>query len=398
MKKFVALLLAMLLVLANVAALAEGLDDLIENVEQVQQNQVVTLAAAPSYKFYKKYTTDVDGLFPNGETLKFTPDTTNAAKINIADYTVNTANALTIDERGKYVRVTPDQLKSLNSIYYEIPFTIASAATYTRTGKFTSTFTENTGSAQGVTYGTTTQFTVDVYVTRNRATGDLEIGGVNIYTGPKGEDGKKPSEVTNEFKTVPTDDDWEGFYVQKKITGDYGNVKKEFTIEIELTADKPVYTDITVRLDNATAKIGSDPISNNKIPAGTSGWTSKTITLTAANEGKITFINIPKGLKYTVKEKGVNRIGTKPAWEAESIIEYSSQDEAINDENAYAVDGEISEATEITTNAKAIITNDKSITIPPTGITLETAPYVLMMVIAIAGIVLLINRKRIEEV
>ena len=95
-------------------------------------------------------------------------------------------------------------------------------------------------------------------------------------------------------------------------------------------------------------------------------------------------LNIPEGVTYTVVED-------------EDITHLDAPHGDDEDADAYMVEGEEEEDTEITVGERTEyeITNTKAI-VPDTGISLESLPYVLMMALAVFGFVVLKLRKREE--
>lgn len=369
MKKFLMILMAIMLVLVNVAALAEEGNEPPELNEDKVGGLLGTAESPSAPVITKTYVSNVDGVYPT-ETLEFT---VNKGNEEYPDVSVGTNN--TFDVTG------------VETI--DIPVNVPAASAYKKAGRYhyeVVETSEQTEPSQGATYSATT-FNVDVYITYkivdNKVTNELEKT-VLVYSGNEVTEGN----ASVESKT----DDFENKYsvggltVTKAITGNLADPEKDFTIVITLNTEEGKYVnnDITVAVgDNGKASV--DTTTGTKI---NKGWTGeKTITLTAKGDGSVTLSNIPEGVTYTITE-------TLPERLAEDTP--SAQLNAVNNPNAYFVTGEVTTAKQIGNTTKdETITNKKGITVP-TGIALDTVPYILILAVALFGLVKMGLRKREE--
>lgn len=373
MKKLLASLLALMLVLANVAALAEGgaedngmpstpgaANDVIEN----ESNDAVANASGNGTSIKKNYTTTgtATNVYPT-ETLQFTVTPESAEYPTV---TVGTENTFTTD--GTQTQT--------------IPVNVPEASVYGKAGMYHYTVTEKTNPddpSQGAAYNTDNiTFNVDVYVYYDPNEKTKLVKEVVIYSGDAATSGIPTAAKTDAFENTYSVGSLE---VSKEITGNLADPTKPFTIVITLNASAKVNNDIAI-VNNATSIDGDD---DGKIAKGWTG--TKTITITAVGGQSIKLDNIPTGVTYTVAE-------TLPARIAQDTA--ANQIAQVNNAEAYFVSGEVSEATAIgTTAATATITNKKDITVP-TGIALDSIPYVLIMSLAVIALVALKARKREE--
>lgn len=364
MKKLLAILLALLLVLVNVAALAEGGDentgmpelpgaanDVIEN----EKNGTTANASGDEPFIKKTYSTNVEGVYPT-ETLRFqvTPEEDSYPEVTVG----NNNTFATTGENA-----------------YTIPVNVPAADRYGKAGMYHYSVKElaPVNPSQGATYDTEKTFNVDVYVYYDKDDPTKLVRHAAVYSGLAANTDTKDEEFENSYSVgVLT--------VTKEITGNLADPEKEFTIEITLTASNTVNNVITIA-NNAVSVTGEGVASGNIA----TGWTgSKKITMTAKGGQSITLNNIPTDVTYTVAETGIN------------VIEEAAQMEHVNDDNAYSVSyvGE-SGTISSTTAASATVTNNKDITVP-TGIALDSIPYVLIMSLAVIALVALKARKREE--
>ena len=108
--------------------------------------------------------------------------------------------------------------------------------------------------------------------------------------------------------------------------------------------------------------------------------TSTGCTVVLKHGGKVIFKDLPYGTSYTVTEDPKDQYESTPDFK-----EYNSDNREVSDAKT---EGSIDQATE-----KYVFTNENKQTIE-TGVSLDTLPYVLVLALAGAGLVLMIARKR----
>ena len=356
MKKFVALLLALLLMLVNVAALAD--DPVTPDIRGVQQGSTTESTTGPAIQKTYETTGTSTNVFPV-ETLEF--------EVTPGD---NSYPAVTV---GSNNQIETDGTASIS-----IPVTVPAAATYGKAGKYHYTVKEKEGSSQAVGYDSNKVFNVDVYVfykVENNAVTNVLEQKVVIYSGTESE-ANKDDKFKNTYQVG-------SLKVGKVIAGNLADPNKLFDIKVTLTAEKTVANDIKISSDNG-ATIPADTATINKSWKG-----NKEITFQAKGGQSIVISDIPVGVTYTIEEVGSTKHLTEDTAEL--------QIQNVNDADAYYVSGEVKTANAVSKTAtEETITNKKDITIP-TGISVETLPYILILAVAMAGTVLLVIRKKEEE-
>ena len=239
--------------------------------------------------------------------------------------------------------------------------------TYTKVGIYNYTITEKAGTTQGVTYS---EETIAVVVLAEYDYTGIEPAIVaTAYAALAADAKEKLDEFTNEYGLGT-------LTVNKTVTGNLADQDKLFTIKVTLEAEEGlnVNSDITV--------FGGSDTSNAQTIEG--AWTgSKEITIKLKHGETVTIADIPAGISYTVEEDASHLIkGDAPT------------PEELNGEEGYKVTytdetGEI----EADDTAEAKIVNEKKTEIQ-TGIVLDSLPYILLAVLAIAAVAVLIIRKR----
>ena len=178
--------------------------------------------------------------------------------------------------------------------------------------------------------------------------------------------GTKTDEIDNEFAVG-------SLLVTKNVAGNMGDRNYPFPINVTFKSTKTVKNTIYYT-ENGEEKT---------IEPGAWDKGSVTVQVELANEQTAQFDNIPADVTYTVIEDSKITHNAKAD---------DNQDKAL----AYLVEGEKTDqkitAAEL---ASETIKNTKNVN-PDTGITLETLPYVLMMALAMMGLVALKLRKREE--
>ena len=358
MKKFLAILLAALLVLVNVAALAEsdaGIPDIDGAVENLEKGATKDGDAGPEYSIKKTYTTTgfATNVYPT-ETLEFT---VTPKENTYPTITVGTSNTFEVDG-------TTNE--------YTIPVNVPAASEYKEAlgaGRYHYTVVETTSQtdpSQAVTYSTKT-FNVDVYAyfTEDGFTRDAVI-----YSGTEVTDGSNPTTKEDAFDNTYKVG---ALKVGKTVVGNLADPDKEFSITVTLTSENTIANDLVLDKTGGgkvTGEVGK-------------GQKSYTFDVTVKGGQYIQINNIPDGVKYTVVENGIENITA------------AQQLEKANEPDSYTIEGQVSSATALaaeTTAKDVTITNTKEISIPE-GIALDTVPYVLIMVLALIGLAVAARKR-----
>ena len=179
---------------------------------------------------------------------------------------------------------------------------------------------------------------------------------------------KKISAGTTDTVTVTNKFNYHGDLVIKKIVGGNFGDKENDTFTFTVT------------------------IAGNYTPETTGGATCTSsngvYTLTMKHGASVTFKNVPYGTTYTVKE-------TTPYSSVSNALKEYKKDatDATNTKNSAEGKGdECSDKVDFATE-EVTFTNTNEQT-PETGVSLDTLPYVLVLALAGAGLVLMIARKR----
>lgn len=163
--------------------------------------------------------------------------------------------------------------------------------------------------------------------------------------------------------------------LEKQVTGNQGDRDKYFEFTVNIT-DAVAGTVYSVDLTDATWSSTSSP-NPTELTVGESGAVSGTFYL--KDDESIVIQGLTEDTSYTIAETSYANDGYK--------TEYKIDSEASVEANTTTakIMG--------TSDHKVIFTNDKSGTVP-TGILLETAPYVVLMLVVVAGGVALLAAKR----
>lgn len=236
-------------------------------------------------------------------------------------------------------------------------------------GVYTYKITESAGVTAGVDYDSTVITMVITAVTNDK--GDLEKY-VAFYKNDdtdKSGTGGSLDAFTNTYKAAGGSDDKDsGVNVKKEVTGNQGDKAKKFAITIAFTAPK----DKTVKGD-ITYAVGKDLYT---ISAG-DGWTdSKTATVEIAHNTTVHFINVPYGVSYTVTE--ADYTGANGGYDVPDY-KYTNSTKVV------------AANTELVT-----VINNKNVPIPG-GVSMDSLPYILMLVVVGAAVVVIATRKKGEQ-
>ncbi len=356
MKKLLAILLALMLILVNAAALA---GDETEGTETDTETTYIPTEAfefSPIYKsYYKELPSDesdgtVADAFP-AETITFT-------------YTADTTNPDGGENNVSVEAITIGSV-SENMIKVSVP-------SLPKPGLYHFTVKEVEGTTQGVTYsGKDTELKISVIVVFDETDPTKLVvpeDGYGVTATGKDDDGNpiKVDEIANKYEVAD-------LTITKAVSGNLGDKNRSFPVQVTFTATGKVLSDITItgEYKDKVETIAGD------------GWTgSKAVTIYVKDKSEIVFKKIPLNVTYTVVET--------------DATEHLDNDATLdpNNPDAYLVGGEV-ENVKLTGNAEVNLTNEKSVEID-TGISMETVPYIMILVLALAGAAMLFVRKREE--
>ena len=275
--------------------------------------------------------------------------------------TMETAPALSTEQKIEAVfnngSTATDDTNSVN-------FTV-SLPTYTQVGVYKYKLAEKDGGTAGTTYQTRD---ITLVVTVIEQDGKVRVASVHTEE----PSGTKSGDVTNTFSAG-------SLAVKKNVTGALGDRNYEFKVDVTFTAPEgdTVRSNITYEEDGATKTIAP------------SDWTNGTasVTIQLKDAETITFNNIPYGVSYQIAEKDYT--GTTGT---DGVYGYTTTYTGITAD----ADGKYI-ATISGPSANVEITNNKGGE-PDMGVSLDSLPYILALVLACGGAVVLFTRKRhIEE-
>lgn len=272
-----------------------------------------------------------------------------------ATYATQQGDTVTLNEGEKYAVdvVTVD----FSNVEFSTP------------GVYRFTVTES-GSVNGVTNDTTGTRYIDVYVLDDN--GSLKVDKYVFHESNEvaGNDGsfdtdEKETGFTNTYDT-------ENVTLTKQVEGNMGDKSKDFTFTIEITSAGGAKT---YTIDGAD----TDTITTTKQADAEVYTGSATVEL--CDDETVTIKGLSEGDTYTITETAVNGYNTKIATGTTT----SSEDATITG-TEYA-DKTVNDATAVTFYN---ISNAST----PTGIVMNVAPYVLLVVVAAAGCFVFLRKRR----
>lgn len=340
MKKILSIMLALILVLsmATVAFADESTGDATTDTPAAWDGTYTPTTEKTVDNQIKKTYDSENGVAVN-ETLTFTstvdsrnPDTTK--NLTVSNLVVNSTN--------------PGYLT----------FTIPSLSV---AGVYRWTITENEGNTAGVTY-TNSVIHVIVLVEYDNSNHSLKIANTDYYI--EKIDKVKTDTFENTFKSGSVT-------VAKDVTGNMANETDKFEITVTLTSSKPIGT--TVKLAGQDVAYTEWTANANK----TSWSVSKTLTI-SKKDGASTFADIPEGVTVTVVENTAeDKMG--------GYTYVSTNDNKDNTFSKGIVDTDV--------NTPIVVTNNKTTEVDM-GVTLDSLPYILMLVVVCGAMFVLFTKKR----
>lgn len=338
MKKFVSILLVLVLMMSlSVAAFAEGTTDQGTTSTTPTDQRTVTIK--------KVYTLVGAGTSP-AET--FTLEQTDSC---VVDGEATSAPALGTITGASFIAGAATVNGTTGDIIVALP-------SYNHVGIYEYTLQEVAGTTAGVTYyGNNIKLVVTVV---NGNDGNLRIAAV--HTESAGE--TKSDSFTNTYAA-------NSLTVKKVVDGNLGDKSKEFTATVTFTSSKEVKSTIT-----GAAEIKPDNWTYN---TETGIWTaSANITIKHGDANDKTFNNIPAGVNYSVAEI----VGADGKVDGKYDVSYDNNKEGV-----------------ITADAAAstTITNTYDKGSIDMGVSMDSLPYILMLVVVGAAVVVIATRKKGEQ-
>lgn len=326
------------------AAKASSVTTTTGETKEIEDVSTVTLS-----KDYKLANNDESNVSP-AETIEFTV-VKKSVKKAAKGVTVDTMPNVTVDNLALAAGAAGGQKQS----------TTISLPDYTSVGVYTYEITENNGNKAGVTYRAE-PITLVVTVVNGDTAGEfvripaLHIGGV---------DATKGDTIENTYSAGTLN-------IKKEVRGTMGDKSKNFKFTLTLNVaegDTKVYPEkynMTV-----TATGDNDLVNPTEITLG------QATTVYLHNDSTIRIANLPYGVTYTITEDNYTGEG---------------------DDNGYTtkVNGNEGLTTTGTVDASAEdveFVNSKG-GVVDTGVILDNAPYIALMMVVVAGAAVMIIKKR----
>lgn len=210
---------------------------------------------------------------------------------------------------------------------------------------------------------------------------------------------KSGGNVINLYYTLPT----AGFYIQKEVTGNIGDMEQEFPFTLTVTrANGTVLSNYTVTKGTNTSSAGSNGRVSFNLKHGeqvfVSGVPGNAI-ITIAETVHDYDVTARLNDDTNVIDNKTSSFTFKYLYKADSATTYTLDDseEDFYEEDAdaavYATVGSTTPDGEISTGDTVTIINNLEMEVP-TGVILDTLPYVLMLIAVGGGVVAFFLRKR----
>ena len=345
MKKIISLLLTLIMVfsLATVAAADEN----VAGEEEKTLTYVTTVDLAKVYKLSEK-TETTDGTVSYAkspaETFKFTIEKVSAEEtgLNAAGEEITVNNMPMFEDAGVEISFVENEATvggDKNTTKLNLP-------TYDAVGIYTYKITEQASDTAGLSIDSNVLYLKVTVVEDNGKKYVAALHYANADTGSKEES------ITNTYAAGALN-------VTKTVTGNLGDLQQDFhfTATFNAPENKVVKSTITYTVAGEA----------QDAPTFTNGVC--TVDFNLAHGETASFKNLPEGVTYTVTETAFEGYTTTKTGDTGTIA-----------------DG---------VTSTAAFTNTKETNVD-TGISLDSAPYFLMLAVAVFGMVALVSKKRYE--
>ncbi|MCC6094561.1 MAG: hypothetical protein LIV24_06020 [Eubacterium sp.] len=240
---------------------------------------------------------------------------------------------------------------------------------YTEPGVYYYDFHETAGTTAGVTYDTNS-YRIAVAITNKDGT--MTVNSVNIIN--------LDSANENKVKTINNNYAAGKLSFKKVVAGNMGDITKQFKVTVILKAPSGKTVNSTIGV-SGTGTVVDGELGKIKPTDWTTGTVTKTYTV--QNGTEITLKNIPDGVSCFVQEDKYSDAGYETEY---TMPDGSTTKSLTQDDYQQMVGGK---------NLEITITNTRNSNID-TGIFTTNLPYILILVVAIAGAVAFVvaSRKR----
>ncbi len=329
----------------------------------------------------KKYLVmDAEANVPN---VKFNFTITSGSQVNAtsdspaiyAGIGTPTISSATFSSSDSTIQGTPENTTALDKKYATQTVTVDfENVSFTAPGIYRYIVTETSNTDNGITNDTVTTRTLDVYVSyKNDSETELEVAYYVLHEGLENPNtATKSTGFTNTYST-------QNLTLEKQVTGNQGDRDKyfEFTVNITNAVAGTVYTvDLSNAEENPT--VGNQQKTNPSTLTATGGTVTATYYL--KDDQSIVIQGLTGNTGYTITETSYADDGYTTSY----VIDTGAENKTSTTGNQ----------TMDNSDHKVTFTNNKSGTIP-TGVLLEVAPYALLGVVVLSGLVVLfVTRKR----
>ncbi len=347
MKKLLSLALALMMVM-SLATVAFA-------TENSEAGQTVSFNLKKVYTINKS--TNSDYVVPDEQVLNFNVTASEGAP-------AMKVNALTVD--------TPDNATGI--VELKVTGTVEIPANPTR-GVYEYTvkeaLPEGATVAAGEALDVTTELKMYVVITNKvDQTGEI-LPGYSVEVGAeKGTGGTKADTFNNTYGLGE-------LAVKKTVSGNLGSKTQDFTIHVNLTSDYKVLTPIKL-------------IDSDKDSAIKTAWNQNAegkyvaeVTLKLAHDETVTLANLPAGVSYTVTEDNGHILQESEAMDPNNPATGYDVEYVTNDDGVIAAG--LCDSVEVQ-NSKSTDIN--------TGVTLDSAPFILILAVCAGAVVLFVVKKR----
>ena len=244
----------------------------------------------------------------------------------------------------------------------------------------------------GIDYDNSYERTLDVFVKYRDTNGNqLEVSDYILYNSKKtdgnSDAGSKDDGFTNTYTTYD-------LTLEKNVTGNQGDRDKYFAFSVKITGavEGTVYT-VDLSDAESTPNVDGTPHTNDATLIATSGSVNATYYLKHGQS--IVIQGLTADTYYNIEESNYSTDGYSTAYSVEVGGDKVVQSTTSNStgDRKMSIDATEPEETATTGDHTVTFTNSKSGTVP-TGILLETAPYLILGAVVVVGLVVLFATRR----
>ena len=325
----------------------------------------ISVGTDGSFTIKKNFTSN-EGATAPAEEFELTAKPYKASNTSITDFLTNDSYKLT------FAKATKKEDGTYNGFTAKVP-------DFGKPGVFVYELKETDNATAGMTYDSNTYYLTVYAFNKSDSTAKVEQNDLQYAVRLSRGLAALEDNTSENYKVDAVDNSYmaEPLTITKTVNGNMGDRTQPFDFKVTFTAPtgKNVESAIDVAGSHGTVTVESGATLENNVLTFNDNATSAVVKFTLTHGETISFTNLPEGVSYKVEEINV----------PEGYKTYINN----ADTTATSTEGTI-------TNAAVTVDyeNVNGDTVIDTGVILDNAPYIALMMVVVAGAAVMVIKKR----